>query len=78
MLKVAPLEPFHMLRGDSASLERISNSAIPEVVEASALSSPIKDFYLTNPIARASRTMHQLSQIKNAQTSQNPFITAAE
>ena len=37
---------------------------------SAAFASPVKDFYMTNPIARASRTMAECSAVKNGRKMQ--------
>jgi NADH-quinone oxidoreductase subunit G len=37
---------------------------------SAAFVSPVKDFYMTNPIARASRTMAECSDVKNGRKMQ--------
>ena len=58
--------------GDPADIRKLST--LGGTVEKSALSSPIEDFYLTNPIARASATMAECSAIADGKVTR----TAAE
>ena len=44
-----------------------------DVIEKGAFKSPIEDFYLTNPIARASAVMAECSRLASGQ-----MLTAAE
>jgi NADH-quinone oxidoreductase subunit G len=57
--------------GAFADLERIA--LLPARLEKSALASPVRDFYLTNPIARASAVMAECSAL-----AKNGFRQAAE
>jgi NADH-quinone oxidoreductase subunit G len=48
---------------DAASLSELGGGE--GMIDGAGFASPITDFYLTNPIARASRTMAQCSALKN-------------
>nr|WP_319485196.1 NADH-quinone oxidoreductase subunit NuoG [uncultured Cohaesibacter sp.] len=49
------------LRGDGAAIEALAKEAKP--VKGQALVSPVSDYYLTNPIARASAVMAECSAL---------------
>ncbi len=70
MYKIAPqlaaLDQFH--KADAAALNELQN--VSGKASNAPFASPVKDFYFTNPIARASRTMAQCSAIKNDQKMQ--------
>lgn len=67
MYKIAPhLAALGALKkADASGLAELANSQVQVTKEVFA--SPIKDFYLTNPIARASRVMAECSALRNAQ-----------
>ncbi|MBX9711722.1 MAG: NADH-quinone oxidoreductase subunit NuoG [Xanthobacteraceae bacterium] len=73
MFKATP----HLMRidqieaGDVAALKTLASRG--GSVEKSAFKSPVVDFYLTNPIARASATMAECSRLASGQ-----ILTAAE
>jgi NADH-quinone oxidoreductase subunit G len=50
-------------KADASGLEALAGGG---AMSGQAFASPIKDFYLTNPIARASRTMAECSALRNA------------
>jgi NADH-quinone oxidoreductase subunit G len=50
-------------KAEASGLEALSSARATMAPEAFA--SPIKDFYLTNPIARASRIMAECSALRN-------------
>ncbi|MDR6634134.1 NADH-quinone oxidoreductase subunit G [Phyllobacterium sp. 1468] len=51
----------HIVAGDPADVKKLANASGP--VEKTAFVSPVKDFYLTNPIARASAVMAECSAL---------------
>jgi NADH-quinone oxidoreductase subunit G len=55
-------------KADPAMLEGLS--AGEGKTTAAPFASPVKDFYMTNPIARASRTMAQCSELKSGKSKQ--------
>jgi NADH-quinone oxidoreductase subunit G len=73
MYKIAPqlaqLDQVH--KADAAALSELQEGA--GKTSSAPFVSPIKDFYFTNPIARASRTMAECSALKN-----NRKLEAAE
>jgi NADH-quinone oxidoreductase subunit G len=77
MYKSAPLlaELDRVRESGAAGLAEIAKEKIS--IGAGSLSSPIKDFYLTNPIARASAVMAEMSALKKA-ASQAQRLSAAE
>jgi NADH-quinone oxidoreductase subunit G len=50
------------VKGDAGAIAELAQKA--GVVKGQAFVSPIHDFYLTNPIARASAIMAECSQLK--------------
>ena len=70
MYKVAPqlasLDQVH--KADAAALAELVKGE--GKVTAAPFQSPVKDFYFTNPIARASRTMAECSALKNGRSLQ--------
>jgi NADH-quinone oxidoreductase subunit G len=52
-------------RANPADLQALADAG--GKVSSEAFVSPVADFYLTNPIARASRTMGQCSALKRTQ-----------
>jgi NADH-quinone oxidoreductase subunit G len=73
MFKVTP----HLMRidqieaGDAAAIETLAGQG--GNVEKTSLKSPVQDYYLTNPIARASAVMAECSRLASGQ-----MLTAAE
>ena len=67
MYRIAPqlaeLDQIH--KADAAALAELGN--VTGKASKELFASPIKDFYLTNPIARASRIMVECSALKNSQ-----------
>ncbi|MEO9168425.1 MAG: molybdopterin-dependent oxidoreductase, partial [Aestuariivirga sp.] len=61
--QLAELNKLH--KADTAALAAIGDAK--GKLTKDAFTSPIKDFYLTNPIARASRIMAECSALKNGQ-----------
>jgi NADH-quinone oxidoreductase subunit G len=51
----------HIEAGDPADVKKLANAS--GSVEKTAFVSPVKDFYLTNPIARASAVMAECSAL---------------
>jgi NADH-quinone oxidoreductase subunit G len=70
MYKIAPqlaaLDQVH--QADAAALNELQN--VKGKASNAPFASPVKDFYFTNPIARASKTMAECSAIKNGQKMQ--------
>ena len=67
MYKIAPqlAQLGTLQKADVAALTELAN--VKGKASKEAFASPIKDFYFTNPIARASKTMAECSALKNAQ-----------
>jgi len=67
MYKAAPhlMRLGQLTQADPAALAELAAAAEP--MSGDAFRSPITDFYMTNPIARASRTMAECSALKNVQ-----------
>ncbi len=65
MYKIAPhlASLDHVAKADAAALEELKGAKGSAGSEP--FKSPIKDFYFTNPIARASRIMAECSALKN-------------
>ncbi len=61
--------------GDAADIQKLAS--LGGTADKAPLRSAVADFYLTNPIARASATMAECSALANA-TAKNPPMTAAE
>ena len=61
--------------GDAADISKLAK--LGGVADKAPLVSSVGDFYLTNPIARASATMAECSALANA-AAKNPSMTAAE
>jgi NADH-quinone oxidoreductase subunit G len=59
--QLASLDQVH--KADAAALDELSQAA--GKTTSAPFQSPVKDFYFTNPIARASRTMAECSALKN-------------
>ncbi|MGE0239539.1 MAG: NADH-quinone oxidoreductase subunit NuoG, partial [Parvibaculaceae bacterium] len=53
----------HVAKAEAGDLEALADAA--GGMSSEAFASPIKDFYLTNPIARASRIMGECSALRN-------------
>ncbi|MFM7084267.1 MAG: NADH-quinone oxidoreductase subunit NuoG [Hyphomicrobium sp.] len=71
------LENNLLLRGSRKTFEMLSNLKNLKQLDETNLQSTIKDFYLTNSIARASRTMSELSRIHHSNRRQGSFHNAA-
>ncbi len=65
MYQIAPhlAQLDHLVRADAAALEELQRGAAKAT--SAAFTSPVKDFYFTNPIARASRIMAECSAVKS-------------
>ena len=65
MYKIAPqlAQIDHVHKADAAALSELQEGA--GKASSAPFLSPVKDFYFTNPIARASRTMAECSALKN-------------
>ena len=50
-------------KAEASELEALAQ--VPGSMSVDAFASPIKDFYMTNPIARASRIMGECSALRN-------------